>query len=122
MSLLGLLYVEQGEGLELGLTLCRKALALDNFNADHWYRLGRALFHSDDPKAALEAARRCLKLRRGHVAASLLLGAIHQLAGRQRQAERCFRQAASLQGCSPQQAELARQHLAGFGKGRTAKR
>ena len=122
MSLLGLLYVEQGEGRELGLTLCRKALALDNFNADHWYRLGRALFHSDDPKAALEAARRCLKLRRGHVAASLLLGAIHQLAGRQRQAERCFRKAVSLQGCSPQQAELARQHLAGFGKGRTAKR
>ena len=56
------------------------------------------------------------------VAASLLIGAIHQLAGRQRQAERCFRQAVSLQGCSPQQAELARQHLAGFGKGRTAKR
>ena len=81
-----------------------------------------ALFHSGDPKAALEAARRCLKLRRGHVAASLLIGAIHQLAGRQRQAERCFRQAVSLQGCSPQQAELARQHLAGFGKGRTAKR
>ena len=53
---------------------------------------------------------------------SLLIGAIHQVAGRQRQAERCFRQAVSLQGCSPQQAEMARQQLAGFGKGRTAKR
>lgn len=111
MSMLGLLYVEHGEGSEIGLALCRKALALDNFNPDHWYRLGRALLYDGGRDGALKAVRRCLKLRRGHVAATLLLGSIHQLAGRQRQAERCFRLAVSLRGCSPQQVEMAQQRL-----------
>lgn len=122
MSILGLLYVEQGEGSEVGAALCRKALALDPFNPDHWCRLARALLHSGERDGALEAVRRCLQLRRGHVEGRLLLGALHQLAGRRQQAERCFRRAAALPGCSAQQVERARARLPGLTAGSRSKR
>jgi Flp pilus assembly protein TadD len=122
MSILGLLYVEQGEGSEVGAALCRKALALDPFNPDHWCRLARVLLHSGERDGALEAVRRCLQLRRGHAEGRLLLGALHQLAGRRRQAERCFRRAAALPGCSSQQVERARARLTGLSKGSRSER
>jgi tetratricopeptide (TPR) repeat protein len=122
MSILGLLYVEQGEGSEVGAALCRKALALDPYNPDHWCRLARALLHSGERDGALEAVRRCLQLRRGHAEGRLLLGALHQLAGRRRQAERCFRRAAALPGCSSQQVERARARLTGLSKGSRSER
>ena len=77
MSTLGLLYVEQGEGNDIGVNLCRKALALDNFNPDHWYRLGRALLHTGDQAEALSAAKQCLQLQRFHIQGMLLLGRIY---------------------------------------------
>jgi tetratricopeptide (TPR) repeat protein len=90
LSTLGLLYVEQGEGDDVGLTLCRKALALDNFNPDHWCRLSRALLHIGDHAGALAAVRKCLQLRRGHVEGLLLLGRICLMRNWQKRAERCF--------------------------------
>ena len=112
LSTLGLLYVEQGEGNEVGLTLCRKALALDNFNPDHWFRLGRALLHVGDHTVALAAVRQCLQLRRNHVEGLLLYGRISTLGKKRRQAERCFLQAAAAKGCTPSQAVRARMALA----------
>ena len=112
VSLLGLLYVEQGEGDELGLTLCRKALALDHFNADHWYRLARALFHTGDRAAAMTAILKCLGLQRSHGEALLLCGRIHQLEQKNRQAGNCFRRALAVKGCSPGLAQRAGELLA----------
>lgn len=88
LSTLGLLYVEQGEGNEIGLNLCRKALALDNFNPDHWYRLGRALLHTGDQKGALSAAKHCLQLQRSHVQGMLLLSRIYSIMRKNKLAER----------------------------------
>jgi tetratricopeptide (TPR) repeat protein len=93
LSTLGLLYVEQGEGSEVGLSLCSKALTLDNFNPDHWYRLGRSLLHIGRQEEALDAIRQCLRLRRNHREGVLLLGTIYQAMGRGNQARRYFRQA-----------------------------
>ena len=112
VSLLGLLYVEQGEGDELGLTLCRKALALDNFNPDHWYRLARALFHTGDRDAALAAVFNCLQLQRTHGEALLLRGWIYMLEQKHKHAERSLRQVLAAKGCTAGQAQRAEALLA----------
>jgi len=112
LSTLGLLYVEQGEGSDIGLSLCNKALALDNFNPDHWYRLSRALLHIGNQADAHDAIRKCLRLRRNHIEGILLLGKIYQAMGRTSQAGRCFSQAIAVKGCSEKQAVRARGYLA----------
>lgn len=114
LSTLGLLYVEQGEGDDIGLTLCRKALALDNFNQDHWHRLGRALLHTGDQAGACTAVRRCLQLQRDHVEGLLLLGQLNLLGGKRARAARCCNQATAAKRCTPSQAERARTALAGM--------
>ncbi len=90
MSMLGLLYVEQGEGEDAGLLLLEKAVSIDDTSADCWYRLARAFFHLDKMKAAHDGVRRCLKLKRGHVQAMLLLGNILLISGKPRQAATVF--------------------------------
>ena len=112
LSTLGLLYVEQGEGDDVGLTLCRKALALDNFNPDHWCRLSRALLHIGDNSGALAAVRQCLQLQRGHVEGLLLLGRICSIRKWRKRAERYFLQAIAAKGCTESQADRARRSLA----------
>ena len=90
MSMLGLLYVEQGEGEEAGLLLLEKALSIDDTSADCWYRLSRALLHLGKINSALDGTRRCLRLKRGHVQAMLLLGNILWASGKPRQAATVF--------------------------------
>ncbi|MGD9950772.1 MAG: tetratricopeptide repeat protein [Desulfobulbus sp.] len=96
LSVLGLLYVEQGEGSELGLSLCNKALALDNFNPDHWYRLGRAYMYTGQFVEALDACKHCLQLQRKHAAGMVQLGMIYKAMGRMKSAKKYFFMAASL--------------------------
>lgn len=112
LSVLGLLYVEQGEGSELGLSLCGKALALDNFNPDHWYRLARAQLHAGNGTAALEACQQCLRLQRNHVAGVMLLGMIHRSKGQTRQARRALFKALTLKECTPALVEQINNQLA----------
>ncbi|MCL2790799.1 MAG: tetratricopeptide repeat protein [Desulfobulbus sp.] len=112
LSTLGLLYVEHGEGNDIGLTLCRKALALDNFNQDHWCRLGRALLHTGDHAGAGMAVRQCLQLQRDHVEGLLSLGRLNLLSKKQARAARYFQQAMAAKMCTPSQAERARAALA----------
>ena len=112
LSTLGLLYVEQGEGSEVGLSLCSKALALDNFNPDHWYRLGRALLYVGKQAEALDAIRQCLRLRRNHVEGVLLLGTIYQTMGRGNLARRYFLQALTVKGGTEKQIVQGQKHLA----------
>ncbi len=90
MSMLGLLYVEQGEGEDAGLLLLEKALSIDDSSADCWYRLSRAFLHMGKIKEALDGVRRCLQLKRGHVQAMLLLGKILSASGKPGQATKVF--------------------------------
>lgn len=112
LSVLGLLYVEQGEGSELGLSLCDKALALDNFNPDHWYRLARAQLHIGNGTAALEACQQCLRLQRNHVAGVVLLAMIQRSKGQIRQARRALFKALTIKGCTPALVEQINNQLA----------
>ncbi len=112
LSTLGLLYVELGEGNDIGLTLCRKALALDNFNPDHWCRLGRALLHAGSRTEAGAATRQCLQLQRNHVEGLLLAGRLNALGMKRTRAKQCFNQAMAARACTPSQVERARAAIA----------
>ncbi|HEB69022.1 MAG TPA: tetratricopeptide repeat protein [Desulfobulbus sp.] len=90
MSILGLLYVEQGEGEDAGLLLLEKAISIDDGSADCWYRLSRAFLHMGKVKAAHDGVRRCLQLQRGHVPAMLLLGNILLASGKPGRAAAVF--------------------------------
>ena len=100
LSLLGLLYVEGGQGEETGLALCNKALALDSTNPAHWSRLARALLHCGKVEEALAAVKRCLTTQRNHVEGILTLGQIYLHIGKTDLAEKKFDQARSLRGGS----------------------
>jgi len=86
MSMLGLLYVEQGEGADAGILLLEKALSIDDTQADSWYRLARANMQLHKTKEALDGVRRCLQLKRGHIPATILLGKILSASGKKKQA------------------------------------
>jgi len=113
LSVLGLLYVEQGEGSELGLSLCQKALALDNFNPDHWYRLGRAYTHAGKFAEAMEACKHCLQLQRTHTANMVQLGILYKAVGRAKLSKKLLLRAASAKDCSGVLIDRARSLLNG---------
>ncbi|WP_448872869.1 tetratricopeptide repeat protein [Desulfobulbus propionicus] len=114
LSILGLLYVEQGQGTEVGLSLCAKALSLDNFNPDHWYRLARAYWYIGRYGEALDACKHCLHLHRHHAAAVVQLGMVHQAMGRMKQAKKYFAQAMSLKEYTASLADRVRGQLDQF--------
>ncbi len=120
LSILGLLYVEHGQGIDVGLSLCRKALELDTLNPDHWLRLSRALLHAGDPAGALSAIRRCLGLRYGHIEGVLQLGRVYQSLGKARRAEKCFRRVLNRNDCTDRQAERARACVAALSTAQAA--
>ena len=74
MSMLGLLYVEHGEGEETGNILLEKALSMDGRSANCWYRYGRALKYQQKFSEAIEAVKQCLRIKVNHVRAILLHG------------------------------------------------
>jgi tetratricopeptide (TPR) repeat protein len=117
MSTLGLLYVEQGEGSDVGLSLCNKALSLDNFNPDHWYRLSRALLCIGKRAEALEAGKQCLHLQRTHVEGTAQMGQVHKALGRDKLAKRYYMQALALKQCTQLHAKRIRRSLDELSRG-----
>lgn len=112
LSVLGLLYVEQGEGSDLGLSLCAKALALDNYNPDHWYRQGRAYLHTGQLTEALEACKHCLQLQRTHPAGMMQLAMVYKAMGQIKAARKYLLQALSLKGCTEAMVDRIKAQLA----------
>jgi tetratricopeptide (TPR) repeat protein len=112
LSMLGVLYVEQGEGSDIGLSLCNRALVLDPFNEDHWCRLGRALFHIGNHVDALDAVKQGLRIKRNHVESHLLLGAVLSTQRRYKQAKRSFLRVMNMKGATEQQIVRARAYCA----------
>jgi len=73
MSLLGLLYIRENEGIDAGESLLKNALALDSRQAVYWYRYGAALCHLKRYDEALAAVRKSLRLQKSSLDARLLL-------------------------------------------------
>ncbi|HHB77261.1 MAG TPA: tetratricopeptide repeat protein [Desulfobulbus sp.] len=86
MSMLGLLYVEQGEGEETGFLLLKKALSLDENECESWYRYARALLFVGREKEALSAVGRSLRFSRTHAKAMMLQAEILDALAKKKQA------------------------------------
>lgn len=86
MSMLGLLYIENGEGEETGNLLLEKALSINEKSADAWYRYGRALMHQKKIAAAMTAVKQCLRIQVHHIRAIILHGELLVITGNIRKA------------------------------------
>ena len=98
MSLLGELYAAEGEGAEIAVSLCRRAVDLDDAQAGHWRRLGRAQLAAGDPEAACRSLERCLELDSRDVDAMLLLAPIYEKNGDGRRAAALYRKVLACDG------------------------
>ncbi|MFZ5775891.1 MAG: tetratricopeptide repeat-containing diguanylate cyclase [Thermodesulfobacteriota bacterium] len=72
LSRLGRLYAAEGQGLEIGLSLCRQAVGLDSGKAAHWYRLGWVQEQAGDLGGAAKSLAECLRLDPRHSEATAL--------------------------------------------------
>ncbi|BCO09360.1 hypothetical protein GF1_17360 [Desulfolithobacter dissulfuricans] len=72
ISMLGLSYILTGQGDELGLELCRKALAMNEANPWLWLYMGRALCRLGRHREAWQALRRVGRRKHVRLAADLL--------------------------------------------------
>ncbi len=90
MNLLGRIYLEEGEGNEIALSLCRKSVELEPSNP--WYKLylAEVLLHCGIRDEARENLYRCLKNRDCKMKAQLLLGESYLQEGQHRRAESWF--------------------------------
>jgi len=86
LSMLGLLYVLEGEGVDTGLALLEKSLAYDESRFASWVRLARALLHVGRAEQALEAIRAGRRLNRKDDGARILQARILFACGRPGQA------------------------------------
>lgn len=79
LSMLGILYLQAGEGDDIALGFCRQAVVLDGQGSEHWQRLGWVLLHFHRQEEALAAARKSLRLRRNNIPATLLMGKVYTM-------------------------------------------
>ncbi len=79
LSMLGTLYLQAGEGDDIALGFCRKAVVIDEQGSEPWQRLGWVLLHLQRPEEALAAARKSLRLRRNNIPATLLMGKVYTM-------------------------------------------
>ena len=105
LSLLGELYAAEKQGLDIALTFCRQAVAIDSGKAPHWYRLALVLNCRDDREEALNAVQRCLALDPKHIEALMLKAAIHEKLQQTSQARSTYEKVLRLDGTHPRAAK-----------------
>ncbi|MDW7774398.1 MAG: tetratricopeptide repeat protein [Desulfobulbaceae bacterium] len=81
LSLLGELYALEDQGDEIALSLCRKAVDIDDCAWQHWYRLGLVLFRMGRLAGARSAVRKSLRFNRNSIKALSLAEQIYLHSG-----------------------------------------
>jgi tetratricopeptide (TPR) repeat protein len=79
MNLLGRIYLEEGEGDEIALSLCRKSVELEPTNLHYMICLAEVLLRCGAPHEAKENLYRCLRNQTCKTEAQLLLGRAYLL-------------------------------------------
>ena len=87
MSLLGRVYLEEGEGDQIALTLCRKSVELEPSNLRYLLYFSEVSLRCGLYNEARENLYRCLKNRECKIEAQLLLGRIYAHDGQYRRAK-----------------------------------
>ncbi|MCI5147891.1 MAG: tetratricopeptide repeat protein [Candidatus Electrothrix sp. MAN1_4] len=95
-SMLGLLYVLEGQGAEIGLSLCDRAIATDSGDALHLYRKAQALHALERHTEALENVKASLKLQRNNEQTLLLRAILYEELGSLRRAQQGFQRIVSM--------------------------
>lgn len=88
LSRLGRLYAAEGQGLEIGLALCRQAVTLDSGKAAHWYRLAWVQEQAGELEAALRSLTECLRLAPRHTEGAALRTSLMSRQGKSRQGKK----------------------------------
>ena len=95
-SMLGLLYVLEGQGAEVGLSLCDRAISTDSGDALHLYRKAQALHALERHTEALENVKASLKLQRNNEQSLLLRAILYEKLGSLRRAQQGFQRIVSI--------------------------
>ncbi|MCI5165126.1 MAG: tetratricopeptide repeat protein [Candidatus Electrothrix sp. GM3_4] len=95
-SMLGLLYVLEGQGAEVGLSLCDRAITSDSGDARHLYRRAAALRHLERLNEALDDVRESLRIQRNNEQTLLLRAILYEELGSLRRAQQGFQRIISL--------------------------
>jgi tetratricopeptide (TPR) repeat protein len=95
-SMLGLLYVLEGQGAEVGLSLCDRAITSDSGDARHLYRRAAALRHLEHLNEALDDVRESLRIQRNNEQTLLLRAILYEELGSLRRAQQGFQRIISL--------------------------
>ncbi len=91
LSLLGELYCMEGQGNEIALSLCVRAVELDDSSMINWYRLGLVRLELGQLKDAEFALQRSLALKRNYVPALYLLGKVNKGLGQLEKAAKIYK-------------------------------
>lgn len=97
LSLLGEIYDAEGQGRDLALALCRRAVELDEAKWDNWYRLGLVEFRQGLHREALVDLQKSVRLNRAALEPAALLAEVYEKIGKRRLALRQSAKAAKLQ-------------------------
>jgi tetratricopeptide (TPR) repeat protein len=111
-SMLGLLYVLEGQGAEVGLSLCDRAVTADSGNARHLYRRAAALHRLGRPARALDDVRESLKVQRNNQQSLLLRAILYEELGSLRRAQQGFQRIVSMKKSTENQQQEALAGLA----------
>ncbi|RWX44134.1 Flp pilus assembly protein TadD [Candidatus Electrothrix aarhusensis] len=95
-SMLGLLYVLEGQGAEVGLSLCDRAITSDSGDARHLHRRAAALRHLERLNEALDDVRESLRIQRNNEQTLLLRAILYEELGSLRRAQQGFQRIISM--------------------------
>jgi len=81
LSLLGKLYAMEEQGDEIALSLCQKAISLDDTSWKNWFHLAMVRFRMGLLDEALAAIQQCLRLNRNDLQVLILAEKIYRQTG-----------------------------------------
>jgi tetratricopeptide (TPR) repeat protein len=90
LSILGYLYGVEGQGDDIALSFCTRAVNVDDLSWGNWYRLAKVRFRMADYDGAQAAVKESLLKNRKAVDAIFLGGKILVKQGNNKQAKRMF--------------------------------
>ncbi len=111
LSMLGLLYVLEGEGEEVGLSLCDKAIQMDETESAHLYRKAEVLFYLKRYTEALALVRQVVQQQKNNDRAVLLRAEIYDKIGHYRKARQSYQRVLSMNTAGRKCLKLAQQRL-----------
>ncbi len=111
LSLLGILYLELGQGEDIGETLCRQAFSLNPVNPDILCRYALTLYLKKQYEQALDYVTATLRQDNSHLQALLLYANILAASGQYRQAVRILEKNARKKTLTDRRRQAIMRHL-----------